>query len=91
MFSRTRSGLRATSMPATSARPAVGRKSPQSIRINVDLPAPLGPRKPMISPRRTEKLTSSTAVNAPKRLTRRSVTILTSPFGASGLMMRPPD
>jgi hypothetical protein len=30
---------------------------PQSMRMVVDLPAPLGPRKPKISPRRTSKLT----------------------------------
>src|SRR3954469_1438242 len=33
----------------------------------VDLPAPLLPRKPKISPRRTSKLTRSTATNRPNR------------------------
>jgi hypothetical protein len=32
------------------------------MRIVVDFPAPLGPRKPMISPRATVKLMSLTAV-----------------------------
>ena len=42
--------------------------NPASIRIVVDLPAPLGPRKPRTSPRRTENDTLSTAVKPPKRL-----------------------
>jgi hypothetical protein len=36
----------ATSKPSTDARPLVGVSSPQSTRIVVDLPAPLGPRNP---------------------------------------------
>src|SRR5260370_4457609 len=39
-----------------------------SIRTIVVLPAPLGPSSPKTSPRRTSKLTLSTAVKAPKRL-----------------------
>ena len=38
------------SWPATTADPAVGSASVQSILMVVDLPAPLGPRKPKISP-----------------------------------------
>ena len=38
------------SWPAIVALPEVGRTSPQSIRIVVDLPAPFAPRKPKISP-----------------------------------------
>ena len=67
---RTPSGSRATSMPATKARPALGRNRPQRMRMIVDLPAPLGPRKPMISPRGDAKLTWSTATKSPNRLTR---------------------
>ncbi len=44
-----------TSNPATVAEPAVGSASVQSILIVVDLPAPLGPRKPKISPGATSK------------------------------------
>ena len=40
-------------MPPTSAVPDDGRSSPHSIRMVVDLPAPLLPRKPKISPRAT--------------------------------------
>ncbi len=40
------------------------------MRIRVDFPEPFGPRKPMISPRFTSKLTSFTAVKAPNRFMR---------------------
>src|SRR4029077_849325 len=40
----------------------------RSIRLSVVLPAPLGPSRPNNSPRRTSKLTWSTAVKSPKRL-----------------------
>ncbi len=46
----TRSGLRPTSSPPTIALPDEGRSSPHSIRIVVDFPAPLLPRKPNTSP-----------------------------------------
>src|SRR5262245_58634102 len=63
----TRSGSARTSTPPTIAVPEVGSSSPQSMRIVVDFPAPLLPRKPKISPRRTSKLTLSTATNCPNR------------------------
>src|SRR4030042_856768 len=61
----TFSGRRPTSMPPTIADPAVGSRRPQSIRMVVDLPAPLAPRNPKIAPRPTSKLTASTAVKSP--------------------------
>src|SRR6185436_6478436 len=63
----TPSGSRPTSMPPTIAVPDVGFSRPHSIRIVVDFPAPLLPRKPKISPRRTSNDTLSTATNWPKR------------------------
>src|SRR5579864_7961844 len=66
--SRTRTGSRATSKPATNPCPEVGTISVVSIRLSVVLPAPLGPSRLNNSPRRTSKLTWSTAVNSPKRL-----------------------
>src|SRR4051794_15709642 len=63
----TPSGSRPTSTPPTIAVPLVGRSSPHSIRIVVDLPAPFAPRNPKISPSATSKLTSFTAVKSPKR------------------------
>src|SRR5574341_1079840 len=58
---------RSTRSPATCAVPEVGRSSPHSTRMVVVLPEPLGPRKPKISPRGTDRLTRSTAVKEPKR------------------------
>src|SRR5258706_2229899 len=63
----TSSGCRLTSKPPTTARPEVGAISPHSTRMVVDLPAPLGPRKPKISPGCTSRLRSATAVKSPKR------------------------
>src|ERR1700722_2127024 len=62
-------------MPVTYPCPSVGTISVVSIRTIVVLPAPLGPSSPKTSPRRTSKLTLSTAVKAPKRLVRSLVCI----------------
>ena len=67
MMRFTPSGFVPTSMPPTSAVPVVGVSSPHSIRIVVDLPAPLAPRNPKISPCSTEKDKSLTASKDPKR------------------------
>src|ERR1700722_3004227 len=75
IFSRTWRGCRATSKPATNAWPPLGVSSVVSIRTTVVLPAPLGPSNPKTSPRRTSKLTLSTAVKAPNRLVRSLVCI----------------
>src|SRR5579859_5481349 len=56
-----------TSNPLTRAVPLVGSMRVVNMRIRVDLPAPLGPSKPKISPCSTEKLISSTAVKVPNR------------------------
>src|SRR5579872_2998830 len=66
----TPSGSRVTSMPPTVAVPELGASSPQSMRIVVDLPAPLLPRKPKFSPRRTSNDTLSTATKPPNRRVR---------------------
>ena len=42
--------------PFTVTLPAVGRSSPSTMRIVVDLPAPFGPRKPVTRPGSTAKL-----------------------------------
>ena len=46
------------------------------MRIVVDLPAPLGPRKPVTRPGSAVKVTSSTAVKAPYRLVTFSTVIM---------------
>ncbi len=43
---RRRSASRGISSPSTVAVPEVGRNRPQSMRMVVDLPEPLGPRNP---------------------------------------------
>src|SRR3954467_8688488 len=64
------------------ALPELGRTRPSSIRSVVVLPAPLGPRKPVMRPGATEKDRESTAVKVPKRLVR----LLTSIRVPSGIM-----
>src|SRR5512133_1937358 len=58
------------SRPATVPWPPEGSRSPHSIRMVVDLPAPLGPRKPKISPWRTSRLMRLTATKSPNRRSR---------------------
>src|SRR5512145_1996945 len=55
------------SWPSYRTPPASGAVMPMSIRSVVVLPAPLGPRKPKISPDRTSKDRSRTACRSPKR------------------------
>ena len=57
-------------MPATSAVPAVGATRVLNVRTVVVLPAPLGPRNPKTSPRRTLNETSSNATREPNCLVR---------------------
>src|SRR6185295_15187111 len=63
-------------------RPEVGGMKPVTMRIVVDLPAPLGPRKPSTSPRSTVKETSFTATFGPKALVRFSTLIMHPSGGA---------
>src|SRR3989304_2463982 len=82
----TRSGSRRRSMPSTRPSPSLGSRIPQSMRSVVDLPAPLGPRKPYSSPRRTARSRWSTATTRPNRLVSpRGMTAWRSGSGASGL------
>ena len=64
---RAPSGSSATSIPATRAVPDVIDSSVVSIRTHVDLPAPLGPRNPKISPALTSRSTPLTASTDPFR------------------------
>src|SRR5439155_3225328 len=77
---RTPSACRTMSKPLTSAVPAVGGSSVTSMRISVDLPAPLGPSSPKISPSSTAKVMPFTAVKSPNFLTmdRTSIALVTS-------------
>src|SRR6058998_233192 len=58
----------AISYPATVTRPVVAAVRPAISRMVVVLPAPLGPRKPTISPRSTVNDTSRMMVCEPYRL-----------------------
>src|SRR5687768_8575790 len=58
------------------ASPVSGSDSPTSIRIVVDLPAPLGPRKPVTVPGSQRKVTSETTVRPPSCLVIRSASIM---------------
>jgi len=54
---------------------------PVTIRMVVDLPAPLGPRKPRTSPRSTLNEMPSTARLVPKDFTRFSILIINTWIG----------
>ena len=54
------------------------------IRMVVDLPAPLGPRKPVTRPGWAVKVTSSTAVKPPYFLVSAVTLIMGSTFAATG-------
>src|SRR5688572_16950848 len=69
-------GSSTMSWPPTVTLPAVGGMKPVIIRIVVDLPAPLGPRNPRISPRSTEKVTPATARFVPKCFSKFSTLIM---------------
>jgi hypothetical protein len=56
--------------------PELGLVSPTIIRIDVDLPAPLGPRKPVTRPAWAVKLMSSTTVRPPYFLDSDSMVIM---------------
>ena len=53
--------------PSNTTVPEVGRYTPVMALKQVVLPAPLGPIRPRISPRRMAKFTESSAVSPPKR------------------------
>ena len=65
-------------MPAMRTLPASGSRKPVIIFMVVDLPAPLGPRKPSTSPRTTSSDMPSTATISPKRLRKSLASINTA-------------
>src|SRR5438132_139921 len=86
---RTSIGRAVTSSPSSSSEPVVGRNRVVSILIVVVFPAPFGPRNAKISPGRTSKETSFTAMTLPNDLTmcwtRMIGRSLTYALGAAGL------
>src|SRR5580692_232047 len=88
MLRRISSDCVATSRPPTVASPEVGPSRPHRMRMVVDFPAPLGPRKPKISPRPISSETLSTATKSPKRLTRFTIRTADSLFsGCTGKVL----
>src|ERR1035441_7492166 len=84
MLLRTSFAWRTTSKPLIRAVPVVGGTSVVSMRMSVDLPAPLGPSSPNTSPWPMLKLKASTAQNSPNRFVRWSTStscILSLLFG----------
>src|ERR1700691_1597799 len=69
-------GAFSMSCPQTETWPAVGEMKPAIMRMVVDLPAPLAPRKPSTSPGATENVRSSTASLSPYRLDRFLIVII---------------
>src|ERR1700735_4778011 len=69
-------GAFSISCPQTETCPAVGEMKPAIMRMVVDLPAPLAPRKPSTSPGATENVRSSTASLSPYRLERFLIVIM---------------
>src|SRR5450432_850520 len=64
---RSAAGSAVTSLPSNQIEPCVGGSTP-AIRLNsVDLPAPLGPISPTISPRPTDIEMLLLAIRPPKR------------------------
>src|SRR5207247_8565346 len=66
-------GRPAMSSPLNMIRPLVGRRTPVRQLKKVDLPAPLGPMIPRISPDGTRRDTFVSAASPPKRTVRASV------------------
>src|SRR3954463_11762049 len=79
-------GDSAISWPPTVTVPEVAGMNPVTIRMVVDLPAPLGPRKPSTSPRSTVKEMSSTARFAPNVLTRWLIFIMRLELREGGII-----
>src|SRR6185312_6904192 len=65
MCLRASRGSRMALIPSTRASPASGFNTVYRIRSVVDLPAPFGPRRPVIFPSPARRLTSRTAATLP--------------------------
>src|SRR5215213_9892302 len=76
---------RAGSWPSTETLPLVRVRYPSRISTVVVLPAPLGPRRPNTSPRRTVKEIPRTAATSPYSL-RRSSTSIAASWGIAPIM-----
>src|ERR1700704_2696932 len=89
---RDSGGKRVTSLPANATLPDVTGRSPVRQLKKVDLPAPLGPIRPRISPSSTATDALSTALKAPKALVTSlaSITMAARRCGLGGIAARRP-
>src|SRR5471032_2671363 len=85
---RSSGGALVTSTPAKCTVPDVGCVSPVRQLKNVDLPAPLGPIRPSMSPSSTETEASSTALKAPYALVIPRASICMAALRLGGLCRR---
>src|SRR3954449_8964374 len=65
-FRASRGDEKTTGSPSAASVPSSGGWTPERVLIKVDLPAPLSPRRQLISPARTVNDTPSRATTAPK-------------------------
>src|SRR5690348_2845010 len=72
-----------TSTPSKRMRPSLGRRSPAMQLKKVDLPAPLGPMRPTISPLSTWRSAPATALKLPNALVTFSALSSTAVLAAS--------
>src|SRR5690625_3813697 len=87
---RSYGGSWVISAPSSTIRPSLGFSKPASIRSRVDLPEPEPPSNAKISPRRIDRLTSSTASTPSKRLLTRRISIKPSSRTGRGLPVGKP-
>ena len=64
----------------------MGARTPARMRRSVDLPAPLGPRRTMDSPREARKVTSARAVRRAKRRERANASMRVSESMTRGIV-----
>src|SRR5258705_9680733 len=83
-------GRPASSSRLTTIRRLGGRSTPVRQLKKVDLPAPLGPMIPRISPRGTERVTLLTAARPPNLTVRASVLRIGVESVRAGTLRRPP-
>ena len=88
MIRRTCSGWRATSIPATDRRPAFGRISVATARMNVVFPAPLGPSTAVTCPLQASRSSPASASTLPNHLTSPSASMIGSVMSIPSIAVR---
>src|SRR4051812_24273613 len=86
---RSSGGFLLTSVPANETEPEVSGRSPVRQLKKVDLPAPLGPIRPRMSPSSTDTDAPSTALKAPNALVTVRASISTGHLAALDQRQQP--